>query len=79
MPSPRESSQPRNGTQVSHITGELFTVWASREDGGAQNTGVGSLSLLQGIFLTPGIEPVSTALQADSSPVRDLKLGVFSI
>ena len=29
-----------------------------------QNTGVGSLSLLQGIF--PGIEPISPALQADS-------------
>ena len=51
MPSPRESSQPRNGTQVSHITGELFTVWATREDREAQNTGMGSWSLLQVIFL----------------------------
>ena len=43
------SSQPRDHTQVSHIAGRFFTVWATRE---AQNTGVGSLSLLQGIFLT---------------------------
>ena len=35
-----------------------------------QNTGVGSLSLLQGIF--PGIEPSSLALQADSLPAEPL-------
>ena len=39
-----------------------------------QNTGVGSLSLLQGIFPTqgsnPGIEPRSPALQADSLPAE---------
>ena len=34
-----------------------------------QNTGVGSLSLLQGIF-PPGIEPESPALQADSLPTK---------
>ena len=31
-----------------------------------QNTGVGSLSLLQGIFLTQEIKPGSPTLQADS-------------
>ena len=31
MPSSRGSSQPRDQTQVSHITGELFTIWATRE------------------------------------------------
>ena len=31
MPRSRRSSQPRNQTQFSHIVGELFTVWASRE------------------------------------------------
>ena len=35
-----------------------------------QNTGVGSLSLLQGIFPTLGIKPRSPALQADSSPAE---------
>ena len=35
-----------------------------------QNTGVGSLSLLQGIFPDPGIEPRSPALQADSLPTE---------
>ena len=34
-----------------------------------QNTGVGSLSLLQGIF-PPGIEPESPALQVDSLPTK---------
>ena len=33
-----------------------------------QNTGVGSGSLLQGIFPNPGIEPKSPALQEDSLP-----------
>ena len=33
-----------------------------------QNTGVGSLSLLQGNLPNPGTEPRSPALQADSSP-----------
>ena len=36
------------------------------EDSPGQNTELGSLSLLQGIFPTPGIEPLSPALQADS-------------
>ena len=33
-----------------------------------KNTGVGSYSLLQGIFLTQRLEPESPALQADSLP-----------
>ena len=35
-----------------------------------KNTGVGCHSLLQGIFLTQGIEPGSPALQADSLPSK---------
>ena len=31
MPFSRGSSQPRNQTQVSHIAGGFFTVWATRE------------------------------------------------
>ena len=49
LPFTRESSQPRDRTQVSHIAGGFFTSWATRE---AKNTGVGSLSLLQQIFPT---------------------------
>ena len=44
----RGSSQPKNQTYVSHISGTFFTSWATRE---AKNTGVGSLSLLQWILL----------------------------
>ena len=49
FPFSKGSSQPRDQTQVSYIAGGFFTSWAIRE---AQNTGVGSLSLLQWIFLT---------------------------
>ena len=49
MPSSRGSSQPRNWTEVSCITSRFFTDWATRE---AQEYCSGSLSLLQGIFLT---------------------------
>ena len=38
----------------------------STQNSPGQNTGVGSLSILQGIFPTPGMEPRSPALQADS-------------
>ena len=30
-PFSRGSSQPRNGTQVSHIAGRFFTIWGTRE------------------------------------------------
>ena len=49
MPYSRGSSQPRDQTQIVRIAGGFFTVWATRE---AQNTGLDSLSLLRGIFLT---------------------------
>ena len=51
----RRSSQPRYSTQVSRITGRLFTSWAKNSPG--QNTGMGSLSLLQEIFPTQGFNP----------------------
>ena len=48
----------------------LYSPWNSS----GQNTGVGSPSLLQGIFSTqgsnPGIKPRSPALQADSLPAE---------
>ena len=71
MPSSRGSCQPRDWTQVSCIAGEFITVWVTRE---AKNTGVGSLSLFQGIFLTQessgGGVGGSPALQADSLPAE---------
>ena len=48
FPFSRGSSQPRNQTQVSRIPGKFFTSWAT---GKPKNTRVGSLSLLQQIFL----------------------------
>ena len=49
MSSSRGSSQPRDRTQVSYTAGGFFTIWATRE---AHEYWVGSLSLLQLIFLT---------------------------
>ena len=48
FPFSRGSSQPRDQTQVSCIIGRFFTSWATRE---AKNIGVGSLSLLQQIYV----------------------------
>ena len=44
----------------------LYSSWYSP----GQSTGVGSLSLLQGIFHNPRIEPRSPALRADSLPAE---------
>ena len=44
----------------------LYSPWDSL----GQNTGVSSLSLLQGIFSRPGIEPRSPSLQEDSLPAE---------
>ena len=49
MPSSRGSSQPRDQTHVSYIAGGFFTT---EPPGKPKNTGVGSLSILQGNFLT---------------------------
>ena len=58
---------------------ELYSSWNSP----GQNTGVGSLSLLQGNLPNPGIEPRSPALQADSllaePPGKPKKTGVGSL
>ena len=45
----RGSSQPRDRTWVSCLAGRFFTVWATK---GSPRILVGSLSLLQTIFLT---------------------------
>ena len=49
FPFSRGSSQPRDRTQVSHIVGGFFIA---EPQGKPKNTGVGSLSLFQRIFLT---------------------------
>ena len=49
IPSSRGLSQPKDQTQVSHIAADFLQ---SEPPGKPKNTGVGSLSLLQGIFPT---------------------------
>ena len=58
FPFSRGSSHLRDWTQVSYIAGGFFTSWETRE---AQNTGVCSLSLFQGILLTQDRTGVSYA------------------
>ena len=49
LPFSRRSSQPTDGTQVSHIATDSLPAEPQEKP---KNTGLGSLSLLQGIFLT---------------------------
>ena len=53
------------------LPGRFFTT---EPPGKPKNTGVGSPSLLQGIFPIQEIEPGSPALQADSLPAELVQL-----
>ena len=53
MPSPMGFSQPRDWTQVSHIAGRFFTIWATRE---AQEYWSGKPISSPGDLPNPGIE-----------------------
>ena len=52
--------------KVAQLCPTLYSAW----DSPGQNTGVRSLSLLQGNLPNPGIEPRSPTLQADSLPAE---------
>ena len=67
FPFSRESSQPRDWTQVSHIAGGFFTSWATRE---AQEYWSGQPIPSPVDLPDPGVEPGSPALQADSLPTE---------
>ena len=67
IPISRGSSQPRDRTQVSTLQADSFP---SEPPGKPMNAGVGSLSLLQGIFLTQKSNWGPPALQADSLPAE---------
>ena len=67
FPFSKGSSQPRDGTQVSHIAGGIFTSWATRE---AQEYWSGKPIPSPADLPNPGIEPGSPASQADSLPTE---------
>ena len=67
FPFSRESSQPRDRTQVSCIAGEFYTNWATRE---AQEYWNGYLIPSPVDLPNPGIKPRSPALQVDSLPTE---------
>ena len=65
VPLCRGSSQPRDRTQISPIAGKFFTSWATRE---AQEYWSGGPIPSPGDLPDPGIEPGSSAFQANSLP-----------
>ena len=71
--SPRKLAGSNTTTGESHsvVSSSLrpHGLYSPRNSPG-QNTGAGSLSLLQGNLPNPGIEPRSSALQADSLPAE---------
>ena len=67
MQSSRGYSQSRDRTQVSHIAGGFFTVWATKE---AQEYRSGYPIPSPGELPDPGIKPGSPALQEDSLPAE---------
>ena len=70
FPFSRGSSQPRDRTQVSHVSGRLFTSWATRE---AQQYWSGQPIPFPADLLGLEIEPGSPALQADYLPTKLLE------
>ena len=67
FPFSRGSSQPRDWTQVSHIAGGFFTIWATRE---AQEYRSGFPIPSPADIPDPEIQPGFPALQADSLPTE---------
>ena len=65
-PFSRGTSRPRNQTWVSCTAGRFFIIWVTKE---AQEYWSGSLSLLQGIFLTQELNGAS-CLQVASLPAE---------
>ena len=69
FPFSRGSSQPRDQTQVSHIAGRIFTVWATREAHVTDSvSSVQSLSHVQ-LFVTPWTAAHQASLSITNSGV----------
>ena len=67
FPFSRGSFQPRDHPRSPALQVDSFPA---EPQGKPKNTGVGSLSLLQGNLPDPGIEPGSPELQVDSLPTE---------
>ena len=65
LPFPSPGDLPDPGIKPGSPTLQAYSL-PSEPPRKPKNTGMGSLSILQGIFLTPGLKPGSPALQADS-------------
>ena len=69
MPFPYPGDLPNTGIQPGSPALQADSL-LSESPGKPKNTGVGSLSLLQGIFPDPGIKLGPPELQADSLPAE---------
>ena len=69
QPFPSPGDLPNPGIELRSPTLQVFSLPAEPQ-GKPKNTGVGSLSLLQGIFLIQELNPGSPALQVDSLPAE---------
>ena len=83
MPSSKGSSLPKDETRVSCIACGFFTICAT---GKPRNTGVASLSLLQGIFLNQELNQgllhcrrILYQLSYQRSPLNDLLANIFTL
>ena len=69
FPFSRESSQPRDRTQISHIAGGFFTIWATRE---AQYKGLATAAAAKSLQSCPTLyDPI------DSSPPGSAVPGIL--
>ena len=71
LPCPSPGDLPNPGIEPRSPALQVDSL-PSEQQGKPKNTGVGSLSLLQGHLLDPGIELWSPAWQADSLPTEQL-------
>ena len=75
LPCPPPRDLPNRGIEPRFLTLQADSL-PSEPPGKPKNTGVGSLSLLQGLFPTQELEPGSPALQVDSLPA-ELPVGII--
>ena len=64
---PRESSQPRDQTQVSHIAGRLLTIWATREPLKVPSVQFSSVQSVMSNSATPWIAACQASLSITNS------------
>ena len=73
MPSSRGSSQPRDQTQVSHIAGKFFTVWATTEAQTKYYEGLKSFIYAEYIMRNDGLEEAQAGIKIAGRNINNLR------